>query len=265
MPVKVIAGCRAIARAPTAIAGARTARPCRPEVCTTYWPSCRAPQSASTETTLPSMSSGTVSSSRSQPRATALGLSIGDARAAGRRCGCARRRTHRRRRRPRGRRRAGPRRARRRRGRRRRRRCGSGVGARVGARQGVSHGANLSFQSLRPPCCPVVRGGRAGVGTRRCARAAFDVLQRTNLAAALPPWERNCDVTLSDTPSGGRATLHGVTRQRWSSEATTVPTSSGRGACGQPGAGDVVDHVHAGGRLDLGARRQARRARAAGR
>ena len=35
VPVKVIAGCIAIGRAPMAVAGSSTARPCRPEVCST--------------------------------------------------------------------------------------------------------------------------------------------------------------------------------------------------------------------------------------
>ena len=77
MPVNVIAGCIAATRAPTARAGSRTASPCRPEVCTTCWPSWSAPLSASILTTLASMSSGTASSSRSQSRATAVGLRRG--------------------------------------------------------------------------------------------------------------------------------------------------------------------------------------------
>ena len=52
MPVNVIAGCMAATRAPTARAGSRTASPCRPEVCTTCWPSWSAPLSASILTTL---------------------------------------------------------------------------------------------------------------------------------------------------------------------------------------------------------------------
>ena len=77
MPVKVIAGWMAPRRAPTARAGSRTARPCRPEVCTTYWPARIAPLAASIVTTLSSMSSGTVSSSRSLARATSVGLRRG--------------------------------------------------------------------------------------------------------------------------------------------------------------------------------------------
>ncbi len=75
VPVNVIAGCMARTRAPRWAAGARMARPCLPEVCTTYWPSRITPLAASMVTTLPSMSSGTVSRSRSQDLATAVGLS----------------------------------------------------------------------------------------------------------------------------------------------------------------------------------------------
>ena len=56
--------------------GASTSRPCRPEVCTTYWPGRMAPASLSVVTTLASMSSGTVSSRRSQERATAVGFRV---------------------------------------------------------------------------------------------------------------------------------------------------------------------------------------------
>jgi hypothetical protein len=83
--VKVIAGCIATGRRPTARRRSSTARPCRPEVCTTYWPARIAPLALSIATTLGSMSSGTVSSSRSQARATAVGLRAGR-RAAARRC-----------------------------------------------------------------------------------------------------------------------------------------------------------------------------------
>ena len=52
MPVKVIAGCMATGRAPTRGRGASTSRPCRPEVCTTYWPARIAPHATSMSTTL---------------------------------------------------------------------------------------------------------------------------------------------------------------------------------------------------------------------
>ena len=74
MPVNVIAGCMAIGRAPMPVAGASTARPWRPEVWQTTWPSRIAPAPTSVVTTLLSMSSGTVSSSRSHARATSVGL-----------------------------------------------------------------------------------------------------------------------------------------------------------------------------------------------
>src|SRR5829696_574039 len=68
VPLKVIAGCIATVRAPTSRAGSRTARPWRPLVCTTTWPSRIAPLALSIVTTLESMSSGTVSRSRSHAR-----------------------------------------------------------------------------------------------------------------------------------------------------------------------------------------------------
>ena len=97
MPVKVIAGCRATGRAPTC-RGRRRApagRGCR--WCgrrTGLRGGSRSP--ASWVTTFSSMSSGTVSRSTSQARATAVGLRDGDARQQVVRCGAARRRTHRR-------------------------------------------------------------------------------------------------------------------------------------------------------------------------
>ena len=72
-----MAGCMAMARAPTAMAGVSTARPWRPLVCTTTWPFRIAPAALSIVATLSSMSSGTVSSSTSQARATAVGLRMG--------------------------------------------------------------------------------------------------------------------------------------------------------------------------------------------
>ncbi len=79
VPVNVMAGWIARTRAPTRRAGSRTARPCRPEVCATYWPARMAPLAASMETTLSSMSSGTVRSSRSPARADVGRLQRGDA------------------------------------------------------------------------------------------------------------------------------------------------------------------------------------------
>ena len=78
MPVKVIAGCIAIGRAPTAVAEASTARPWRPEVWQTTCPSRIAPAPTSWVMTFSSMSSGTVSSSRSQARATSVGFACAD-------------------------------------------------------------------------------------------------------------------------------------------------------------------------------------------
>ena len=99
-------------------------------------------------TTLGSMSSGTVSSSRSQARATAVGLSTRYAGQQRRRCGRGRRRTHRRRRRPRGRRRGARRPGRRRRGRRRRRRCDGRASGRLmtDVLRGLRHAAS-AFRS----------------------------------------------------------------------------------------------------------------------
>ena len=76
-----------------------TARPWRPEVCTTSWPARMAPLSLRTVTTLPSMSSGTVRN-RSLARATSVAWRA-PLRAGARRSASATRRT-RRRRRPRG-------------------------------------------------------------------------------------------------------------------------------------------------------------------
>ncbi len=115
MPVKVIAGCSATGRAPTARAGSSTASPWRPEVCTTYWPACRAPLALSTATTLRQHVVG--DGQQQQVAGPGDRGRLGDGRAGqqGRRSGGGRRRTRRRPPRRGGRRRAGRRRGRRRR------------------------------------------------------------------------------------------------------------------------------------------------------
>ena len=68
VPVKSSPGASRAPRRRRRRPGPSTARPCLPEVCTTCWPGRIAPEAASIVTTLASMSSGTVSSSRSQDR-----------------------------------------------------------------------------------------------------------------------------------------------------------------------------------------------------
>ena len=219
MPVNVIAGCIAATRAPTARAGSRTASPCRPEVCTTCWPSWSAPLSASIRDDVARAcrrdgEQQQVAVPR-RPRSACAAATP----AAARRSGGARRRTRPRRPRPRDRRRGARRSGRRRRDPRRRhpRACGTSE--------------PLSFQSLRPSA---PGWERTGVGTGLLASCST-----TTVRGSFPPGHRlrrdEGDIAQGFTGRG----LYWAESVRasacWAGESgasSGSPTSSGRGARG---------------------------------
>ena len=232
MPVKVIAGCIAIGRAPMAVAGASTARPWRPEVWQTTWPSRIAPAPTSVVTTLLEHVVGDGEQQQVARTRDVGRLRVRGHRAAASRCGAARQRSHRLRPRPRGRRRGAPRTVRRRHGRRRQPRFGPSDSSPFVPvpRRVPDYSMTRAVQRYAAPVVRERNGWCATSQRSRCASADHEVAHRDRLGLDPPAVSPcRCSHTCIGTSASLAAHSARVQRARKSS-APNLATSRAGGA-----------------------------------